>query len=94
MLKMALKESKRSVAPAEYQKYLQMKEQFDREAGIIPSAQEAVQPSFQQPSYQAPPAQTGPSSSSVVSSGSGAAQSGQADQPSMQDDDDLDDLYD
>merc|ERR1719242_1690819 len=35
MLRRALKESKRSVSPAEYQKYLSMKVQFDREAGII-----------------------------------------------------------
>merc|ERR1719184_537335 len=34
MLRRALKESKRSVSPAEYQKYLSMKVQFDREAGI------------------------------------------------------------
>merc|ERR1711951_309370 len=35
MLRRALKESKRSVSPAEYQKYLSMKVQFDREAGVI-----------------------------------------------------------
>merc|ERR1719249_108100 len=35
MMRRALKESKRSVSPAEYQKYLSMKVQFDREAGII-----------------------------------------------------------
>jgi transitional endoplasmic reticulum ATPase len=36
MLMAALKEAKRSVSPSEYQKYLEMKLQFDREAGIIP----------------------------------------------------------
>jgi len=36
MLKASLKESKRSVSSSEYQKYLEMKLQFDREAGIIP----------------------------------------------------------
>ena len=35
MLQMALKESKRSVSPSEYQKYLEMKLQFDREAVIL-----------------------------------------------------------
>ena len=35
MLRRSLKESKRSVTPAEYQKYLSMKVQFDREAGVI-----------------------------------------------------------
>jgi len=35
MLRRALKESKRSVSPAEYQKYLSMKVQFDREAGVM-----------------------------------------------------------
>lgn len=33
MLQMAMKDSKRSVTPAVYQKYLEMKMQFDREAG-------------------------------------------------------------
>lgn len=62
MLIAALKEAKRSVSPAEYQKYLEMKLQFDREAGIIPE-----QGSFgggsgggfgggmNQPSFQPPP---------------------------------------
>merc|ERR1711997_500327 len=35
MLRRSLKESKRSVSPAEYQKYLSMKVQFDREAGVM-----------------------------------------------------------
>merc|ERR1712113_1296587 len=35
MMRRALKESKRSVSPAEYQKYLSMKVQFDREAGVM-----------------------------------------------------------
>merc|ERR1711902_13807 len=39
MMRRALKESKRSVSPAEYQKYLSMKVQFDREAGIIDNGQ-------------------------------------------------------
>merc|ERR1712244_133390 len=39
MMRRALKESKRSVSPAEYQKYLSMKVQFDREAGIINDGQ-------------------------------------------------------
>lgn len=38
MLKASLKESKRSVSSSEYQKYLEMKLQFDREAGIIPES--------------------------------------------------------
>merc|ERR1719361_1736361 len=42
MLRRALKESKRSVSPAEYQKYLSMKVQFDREAGIIDDSQQGV----------------------------------------------------
>ena len=46
MDKTAPKESKRSVAPAEYQKYLQMKEQLDREAGIIPFSQQATQSKY------------------------------------------------
>jgi transitional endoplasmic reticulum ATPase len=35
MLRLALQESKRSVSPAEYQKYLEMKMQFDREGGKL-----------------------------------------------------------
>jgi len=36
LLKASLKESKRSVSSSEYQKYLEMKLQFDRDAGIMP----------------------------------------------------------
>merc|ERR1719162_1834608 len=42
MMRRAMKESKRSVSPAEYQKYLSMKVQFDREAGIIDDSQQGV----------------------------------------------------
>merc|ERR550532_2502461 len=42
MMRRALKESKRSVSPAEYQKYLSMKVQFDREAGIIDDSQQGA----------------------------------------------------
>jgi len=45
MMRRALKESKRSVSPAEYQKYLSMKVQFDREAGIINDQQQQSQAS-------------------------------------------------
>merc|ERR1712242_74691 len=64
MLRRALKESKRSVSPAEYQKYLSMKVQFDREAGIIdnnnnsgngaPQSQAQSIPSAAAPSAQQP----------------------------------------
>jgi len=65
MLMAALKEAKRSVSPAEYQKYLEMKLQFDREAGIIPEQGGGMQGGGfgggqfgggfnQQPSFQAP----------------------------------------
>merc|ERR1712176_835046 len=50
MMRRALKESKRSVSPAEYQKYLSMKVQFDREAGVI----EENQGNPSQPSQAAP----------------------------------------
>jgi hypothetical protein len=62
MLVAALKEAKRSVTPAEYQKYLEMKVQFDREAGVTEQqgafgggGESAVQSSSmadQAPSYQ------------------------------------------
>merc|ERR1719319_107792 len=64
MMRRALKESKRSVSPAEYQKYLSMKVQFDREAGIIdnnnnsgngaPQSQAQSIPSAAAPSAQQP----------------------------------------
>merc|ERR1712172_349780 len=64
MMRRALKESKRSVSPAEYQKYLSMKVQFDREAGIIdnnnnsgngaPQSQSQLIPSAAAPSAQQP----------------------------------------
>merc|ERR1712154_497828 len=41
MLRRSLKEAKRSVTPAEYQKYLSMKVQFDREAGVTESQNQA-----------------------------------------------------
>ena len=86
MIKLSLKESKRSVSPAQYQKYLEMKLQFDREAGIINTNnnndnnnQAQYQPNF---SNNAP---------------NNNAQSNQNAQPSLQDDgddDDDDDIYD
>jgi len=57
MMTAALKESKRSVSPSEYQKYLEMKVQFDREAGIIDG-----------PSQPRPPVSGGGAPSSVPTS--------------------------
>merc|ERR1711971_1503815 len=55
MMRRALKESKRSVSPAEYQKYLSMKVQFDREAGIIDNgAGNSPQSQPQSVNYQQP----------------------------------------
>jgi len=90
MMAAALKESKRSVTPAEYQKYLEMKVQFDREAGIIDG-----------PSQPRPPAGGG-GSGGGSSGGSGAPRamppnpqrSQPSAQPSLQDnEDDDDDIY-
>merc|ERR1712176_1064866 len=53
MMRRALKESKRSVSPAEYQKYLSMKVQFDREAGI--TDQQNNQSGVSQPSSMQQP---------------------------------------
>lgn len=39
MLRRSLQEAKRSVSPSEYQKYLEMKMQFDREAGVLNKGQ-------------------------------------------------------
>merc|ERR1712113_935395 len=92
MMRRALKESKRSVSPAEYQKYLSMKVQFDREAGIINDGQgggagggggmggpQASQPSAMHQAQPIVPPQSNES----------------AQQPSLQDDDDDDsDIYD
>merc|ERR1719411_1332564 len=81
MLRRALKESKRSVSPAEYQKYLSMKVQFDREAGVIEdNSGNPSQPS--QPASVVPPS-VPPSNSS-------------AQQPNLlgDDDDDDSDIYD
>merc|ERR1719356_589836 len=79
MLRRALKESKRSVSPAEYQKYLSMKVQFDREAGVI--EENSGNPS--QPSHAA-------AAPMMVPPSSGSAQ-----QPTLNDDDDDDDdIYD
>jgi transitional endoplasmic reticulum ATPase len=81
MLKASLKESKRSVTTAEYQKYLEMKVQFDREAGIIPeSGGQPVQQDYG--SYQAPPTQ------------SRQPAPANANQPVLQADEDDDDIYD
>eukprot|EP01083_Nonionella_stella_P280547 954386_1 len=81
MLRRALKESKRSVSPAEYQKYLSMKVQFDREAGVIDdqNAQQSQPSSMHNQQPIAPP-------SSNIS----------AQQPNLQNDDDDDDsdIYD
>jgi len=90
MMTAALKESKRSVTPAEYQKYLEMKVQFDREAGIIDG-----------PSQPRPPAGGG-GGGGGSSGGSGApramppnpSRSQPSAQPSLQDnEDDDDDIY-
>jgi len=78
MMTAALKESKRSVAPSEYQKYLEMKVQFDREAGIIDG------PSQQQ---RAPVSGIADSASRSMPSNAPTAQ------PSLQDDEDDDDIY-
>jgi len=87
MMTAALKESKRSVSPAEYQKYLEMKVQFDREAGIIDG-----------PSQPRPPGSSGtgaPAGSGGGSSGSSSIPRSQPSaQPSLQDnEDDDDDIY-
>eukprot|EP00487_Bulimina_marginata_P003133 TRINITY_DN1744_c0_g1_i2.p1 TRINITY_DN1744_c0_g1~~TRINITY_DN1744_c0_g1_i2.p1 ORF type:complete len:124 (+),score=20.57 TRINITY_DN1744_c0_g1_i2:70-441(+) len=58
MMRRALKESKRSVSPAEYQKYLSMKVQFDREAGVIADSQQQSQSSQAQSVPQHVPAPT------------------------------------
>jgi len=78
MLRRALKESKRSVSPAEYQKYLSMKVQFDREAGVI----EENQGNPSQPSQ-------GVGAPMMVPPSGGAQQPSLND-----DDDDDDDIYD
>merc|ERR1719295_2096253 len=79
MLRRALKESKRSVSPAEYQKYLSMKVQFDREAGVI--EENSGNPSGPSRAAAAP---------MMVPPSSGSAQ-----QPTLNDDDDDDDdIYD
>jgi len=82
MMRRALKESKRSVSPAEYQKYLSMKVQFDREAGIIDNGQgNAPQSQPQSVNYQQP----------IVPPSNNAS----AQQPNLlEDDDDDDDIYD
>merc|ERR1712039_1146321 len=81
MMRRALKESKRSVSPAEYQKYLSMKVQFDREAGIIDNSQNAPQSQAQSVNYQQP----------IVPPSNSSAQ-----QPNLlgDDDDDDSDIYD
>jgi len=80
----ALKESKRSVSPSEYQKYLEMKVQFDREAGIIDG-----------PSQPRPPAAGGGGGAPrMPPSGPQPSQPSQPSaQPSLQDNDDDDDIY-
>merc|ERR1719297_133919 len=80
MLRRSLKESKRSVSPAEYQKYLSMKVQFDREAGIIDNNQGGAPQSQPQSIGQMP-----------APSNNASAQ-----QPSLiaDDDDDDSDIYD
>merc|ERR1719356_1827186 len=82
MMRRALKESKRSVSPAEYQKYLSMKVQFDREAGIIDNgAGNAPQSQPQSVNYQQP----------IVPPSNNAS----AQQPNLLDEDDDDsDIYD
>jgi len=84
MLKAALKESKRSVSQSEYQKYLEMKMQFDREAGIIPESGAPSQ-SFNNAAPQGFSNQNNAQSFSQPSS----------QQPSLQsNNDDDDDIYD
>merc|ERR1712003_208922 len=81
MMRRALKESKRSVSPAEYQKYLSMKVQFDREAGI--TDQQNNQSGVSQPSSMQQPI--------IPPSSNQSAQ-----QPNLlgDDDDDDSDIYD
>jgi len=84
MLKASLKESKRSVSPSEYQKYLEMKLQFDREAGIIPET--GAPSAFGNMGGQ----NTGPNQPNVQSFSQPSAQ-----QPSLQsNNEDEDDIYD
>jgi len=84
MMAAALKESKRSVSPAEYQKYLEMKVQFDREAGIIDG-----------PSQPRPPMSGGSSGASGAPHAVPNIPRAQpSTQPSLQDnEDDDDDIY-
>jgi len=86
MLKASLKESKRSVSSSEYQKYLEMKLEFDREAGIIPDNASGFGGG------------TNPSSQSFSNNNNTNAQSFQqptSQQPSLQsNNDDEDDIYD
>merc|ERR1712204_127629 len=65
MMRRAMKESKRSVSPAEYQKYLSMKVQFDREAGIINDNQQGVGQASQ-PSGFVPPSNAAAQQPSLV----------------------------
>merc|ERR1712198_488788 len=82
MLELAMKETNRSVTQEQYQKYIDMKERFERDAGPGGGAMAGV----------GGPIATGPSapSGSVPSAGPAAA-----DQPSLLDDgdDDSDDIY-
>jgi transitional endoplasmic reticulum ATPase len=89
MLLASLKEAKRSVSPQEYQKYLEMKMQFDREAGLIPENSFGQQQQQQDPSFQSHQVQ--PQSQIQSSSSSQAAPP--ARQPNLGNDDDVDDIY-
>jgi len=98
MLMAALKEAKRSVSPAEYQKYLEMKLQFDREAGIIPEQGGGMQGGGfgggqfgggfnQQPSFQAP------SNNNMNNNNNNAAPSQQSNAQPINLNDDDEDIY-
>merc|ERR1719197_1263812 len=82
MLELAMKETQRSVTQEQYQKYIDMKERFEREAGP--------------PGTGAMSGITGPAASAPASTGASVpAASAAADQPSLLDDgdDDSDDIY-
>merc|ERR1712173_573261 len=79
MLEIALDETNKSVTAEQYQKYLDMKERFERESGNKKGGVSGLNPVAQAPANP---------TSSVPAAGPAAAQ------PSLQDDsDDSDDIY-
>merc|ERR1719197_158893 len=81
MLELAMKETQRSVTQEQYQKYIDMKERFERDAGPGAGAMAGI---------------TGPTSSAPAASGGSVPAAGPSavDQPSLVDDDeDSDDIY-